>query len=141
MTVTVRERLLSRLVIDPGADCLRWIGSTNGKGYGVIIIGGRGMMTHRIMYEMFAGPIPDGLQLDHLCRNPICANVDHLEPVTRRENILRGISVTAANARKTHCKRGHEFTAENTLLVAAGRQCRTCANLMKRARRKRRRTS
>lgn len=74
------------------------------------------------------GSIPKGLTLDHLCRNRACVNPVHLEPVTNRVNILRGIGITAQNARKTHCKHGHPFTVENTIYKHGGgwRICKIC---------------
>jgi|SRR5579863_856869 len=86
---TPRERLLSGLIVNPRTDCLEWSRAKN-YGYGVIRWDGRQQMVHRVMYELFAGPIPEGMDLDHLCRNRACANVAHLEPVTRKENLNRG---------------------------------------------------
>lgn len=84
-------------------------------------------MAHRVAYELERGPIPYGLVLDHLCRNKACVNPDHLEPVSNEENIDRGEWFPIMNARKTHCKHGHEFTPENTYMVrGVERQCRTC---------------
>lgn len=123
---TLRERLLSRLIIDPSG-CVLWTGAITSHGYGQIRVDGRNERVHRVMYEMFAGPIPDGLQLDHLCRVRHCANVDHLELVTPRVNTLRGIGVTAANAGKDQCKNGHPFDLLNTYWSPTGRrECRTC---------------
>jgi hypothetical protein len=82
---------------------------------------------HRAFYEHHVGPIPEGMTLDHLCRVRQCVNPLHLEPVTRGENVLRGDTLSAHNAAKTHCKRGHEFTPENTRLYAGARWCRACA--------------
>jgi hypothetical protein len=79
---------------------------------------------HRLAYQLLVGPIPEGLVIDHLCRNPPCQNPAHMECVTHRENTLRGASPHAMNARKTHCKRGHEFTFQNTYVDAKG--CRSC---------------
>ena len=86
---------------------------------------------HRLAYELVKGPISDGLQIDHLCRNRACINPDHLEAVTQRENILRGEGVAALNARKTHCPQGHAYDEENTLILtgrqAGARRCQICA--------------
>lgn len=73
-----------------GTPCMPWPGLINHKGYGKISIGGKGRQAHRAVYENVVGPIPDGLVIDHLCRNRCCVNPDHMEPVTNRENILRG---------------------------------------------------
>jgi hypothetical protein len=82
------------------------------------------------MYERYVGPIPEGLNIDHLCRVKACCNPAHLEPVTQHENIMRSpIALAAINARKTHCKYGHEFTEANTIRTKnAKRQCRECHN-------------
>lgn len=82
---------------------------------------------HQVIYEMIIGPIQQGLELDHLCRNHGCVNPAHLEPVTHKENVLRGTSPAAGHAKQTHCDRGHEFTPQNTLLYDGGRRrCKTC---------------
>lgn len=99
---------------------------------------GRMYHSHRVAYELAKGPIPPGLQLDHLCRNPRCCNPEHLEPVTCRENVLRGVGIPAQRARMTHCDRGHELTPENIVPSAGYRRCRTCYNAYHRAYRARR---
>lgn len=76
---------------------------------------GRKRPAHVVVYEVYKGKVPDGLDLDHLCKVRHCVNPDHLEPVTRRENVLRGEGLAAINANKTHCKRGHEFSGANLL--------------------------
>ena len=89
---------------------------------------------HRWAYQFCIGPIPAGLQVDHLCRNTLCVNPDHLEAVTRTENIRRGTSPTAANARKTHCPRGHLLVPPNLVnLASGGRMCKTCKAAYSRA--------
>lgn len=87
--------------------------------------------THIWAYEAWIGPVPHGLELDHLCRIPSCCRPDHLEPVTHQVNVLRGTGVAAANAIKTACPAGHEYTADNTYLRKkpngrTARRCRTC---------------
>lgn len=96
--------------------------------YGCFRADGRNIRAHRYAYELLVGPIPEGLQLDHLCRNTLCVNPDHLEPVTARENNMRGFGVGAEHARKTHCHRGHPFSDENTRINPKdGRRiCATC---------------
>lgn len=113
--------------------CWVWQGSLNPKGYGSCRLGKRTALAHRASYMVFVGPIPDGLTIDHLCRNRSCINPAHLEAVTHRENLLRGHTVTAANAAKTHCVHGHEFTPENTYLGPTGsRACRVCRSANRR---------
>jgi len=110
--------------------CWNWTGGNNGIGYGRFWDGNRQTMAHRWSYEFSMGEIPVGLSLDHLCRNPSCVNPEHLEPVTMRENIMRGTGVTAQYATKTHCKYGHEFNKSNTRIskykYGTTRICRIC---------------
>lgn len=119
-------RIANKLTVDD-ADCWLWTGALNGHGYGVIKTN-KERRVHRFVYETLVGPVPEGLELDHLCRVRRCCNPTHLEPVTHAENVLRGVSPMAQQARQTHCIRGHEFTPENTYLRPDrfGRQCRTC---------------
>lgn len=94
-------------------------------------------LAHRVAFEWARGAIPDGLVIDHICRVRHCVNPDHMELVTSVENVMRGVSAWAINARKTHCLRGHEFTSENTYLYNGMRHCRECTRLRKRERRAR----
>lgn len=108
------------LTPDRNGYCLFWIGKV-----GV----GRQYRAHRIAWMELRGEIPSGLVLDHLCRNPKCINPAHLEPVTQRENLLRGMGASAVNARKTHCINGHPFNSENIYYWRSCRYCRKCRTL------------
>ena len=85
------------------------------------------VMAHRAAYEVRIGPIPDGMVIDHLCRNRACINPAHMEPVTNRENVLRGTGPSAQHARKTHCNYGHAYDDQNTMHRRGRRHCRKCA--------------
>lgn len=136
----VPARLWSRVDRSGGPHtCWLWLGRTNAKGYGRITVNGQGRFVHRVAYELLVGPIPDGLQIDHVkasgCTNRNCVNPEHLEPVTSRENNLRSDCVSARNAAKTHCPKGHPYDDDNTYMTKAGtRQCRRCNVLRERAR-------
>jgi hypothetical protein len=107
--------------------CWLWNGARDANGYGRFYVGSRTIaLAHRVSYEMSVGPIPQGLHLDHICRVTSCVNPDHLEAVTPRENLLRGIGPSAINARRTQCKRGHAFTEDNTYRHRNQRYCRAC---------------
>lgn len=99
-----------------GADCWEWTGRIDKFGYGRQHYA----LAHRHVYEKRVGPIPTGLELDHLCMNTRCVNPAHLEPVTRRENMRRRTALV------THCKNGHPFDEENTRVTARRRFCRAC---------------
>lgn len=114
--------------------CWLWSASRQRRGYGTLVLQGKGRLAHRVAYELLRGPVPDGCELDHTCRNTACVNPDHVEPVSHRINVLRGTSPAARNAAMTVCKRGHALTPENTLIYDGGRRrCRTCTRERNRA--------
>lgn len=126
--------------VDKSGECWEWGGYRNEDGYGQIKVEGRMQGAHRVVYEHEIGPIPEGLELDHLCKNRACVNPAHLEPVTGRVNILRGEGFGAVNARKTYCIHGHPFDKANTHIDSRGRRnCRACHR--ERMRRKRERAT
>lgn len=93
--------------------CWNWTGAlTGGKGYGSVRHNGHTLPAHRVVYEILVGPVPFGLTLDHLCRNRRCVRPSHLEPVSNRENILRGEGVAAQASRRTHAPCGHPYNAK-----------------------------
>lgn len=121
------RRVLSRVSITP-SKCWEWQGAKMRNGYGQMAIGGRRWAAHRYAYEQIKGSIPQGLDLDHLCRNRACVNPDHLEPVTRQENLNRGVKKSLC-PKKTHCVHGHELAGDNLYLHPTGRRCcRACTN-------------
>lgn len=103
--------------------CIEWPGCKSNKGYGFIYANRKERkMAHRVIYEGLYGKIKDGLVIDHLCRNKLCINPNHLEAVTNKENVLRGVGITAINARKTVCQRGHKFRFKRN----GERECYIC---------------
>lgn len=125
-------RLVERVTREPSG-CWRFEGSHTPDGYATCTTEGKPRYVRRVLFEDKHGPVPVGLELDHVCRNRWCVNPDHQEPVTHLENMRRG-----AWARRTACKNGHPFTAANTRVVRRGnretRICRTCRKLQNRAR-------
>ena len=113
--------------------CWLWTAGTGGYGYGSFNPDGRrdgprrNVAAHLYAYRLLVGEVPEGLELDHLCRNKRCVNPAHLEPVTHRENVLRGTGPTAENAKKTTCVRGHDLTDPANVYPGSNRKCVTCA--------------
>lgn len=126
--VSVRERLEVRRAVD-GNGCWNWMGHRDPDGYGRISIKRQARLVHRVSYEFYVGPIPAGLQLDHLCRNRACFNPEHLEPVTSLVNSRRS---PISHAGKTHCPQGHPYDEVNTYVFRDrksgkdARRCRQC---------------
>lgn len=127
MAAHVMERLKAK--VRKEGDCLVWTGCKNWGGYGLIKHNGKMRLVHRVAFEAARGEIPNGLQLDHLCRNRACCNSEHLEPVTNAENSKRGLTGNHMVWKRfrSHCRHGHEFTPENTYIHPRGhRECRQC---------------
>lgn len=122
--------------VDRGSptDCWLWSGAVHGNGYAYIRVDGERPVAHRYAYELLIGPIPEGMTLDHLCRVRHCVNPRHLEPVTFEENVQRGMSPSALNVAKTHCKRGHPLSGDNLYINPAhgGRVCKKCTAMYQR---------
>lgn len=134
--ITLPERFWSK--VDRSGACWIWKGSTGGKGYGHFYVDGRKIASHRVAYTIAVGEIPEGMDIDHLCRNRRCVNPAHLEPVTHRENLLRGTGFPAENSAKSHCPAGHPYAGENLAVERDGsRKCRTCRRQYDRRRRPR----
>jgi len=123
---------LTRFEVSPSG-CWLWTGPVDSRGYGRH----GAPLAHRLVYEILIGPIPNDMELDHLCRIPRCVNPSHLEPVTHAENVRRGEVGAINRARQkalTVCKRGHEFTPENTRIDRRGdRSCRECSRALHRS--------
>ena len=134
-----------RKVVVAESGCWEWKASGNQFGYGRLRVGRRMIVSHRVSYEALVGPIPDGLELDHICRNRPCVNPAHLEPVTRIENVRRsdaGRALAEWQLAKTHCPRGHLYDERNTYVGRnpngrPTRVCRACGREKKRARKAR----
>ena len=133
MTTSTIDRFWSQ--VDRGISCWEWQAGKWTTGYGRFWDGQQMVSAHRWAYKTMVGPIPDGLQIDHLCRVRHCVRPSHMEAVTRKENILRGFAFSAINARKTECIHGHAFDAKNTVPQSSDptkRECLTCRRVRKR---------
>lgn len=123
------QSIIDRLEPITESGCLIWTGATS-KGYGQVSCGGKLRYVHQVLYEICVGPVTLGMEIDHLCRVRCCANIEHLELVTPKENKLRGVSFSALNAKKTHCIRGHVLEGDNLLTrkrFPTWRLCKLCS--------------
>lgn len=138
MTATADKRFWGKVERRDNHECWPWTGSIGSNGYGNFFYQGRVISAHRFSYELNVGPIPEGLQIDHVakrgCTMTICVNPAHLEPVTPRENTMRAPrSQATINASRTHCPHGHPYDIENTRITKTGaRLCLTCQRTRKR---------
>lgn len=134
MSRSVIERFEEKFTPEPNSGCWLWLASCSAKGYGYFFDGERNVKAHRWSYQHHVGPIPDNLVIDHICRVRCCVNPAHLEIVSNRENVLRGVGVTSRNARKLHCARGHLLIGDN-LQKGRGshRVCMECRRIYSRA--------
>lgn len=139
------DRLLTKFEIDFETGCWNWTACITPAGYGQFWYEyRRNNFAHRAAWIELVGPIPEGMVIDHLCKNRRCCNPDHLEVVTMAENLLRGDGFAGQRVRQpnyaTHCPNGHEYTPENTYVRPKGkrrRECRTCRNTYKARRQQR----
>ncbi len=128
MLKPVIDRFLQKISVSDSG-CWESNYAVKPNGYSQIGINKKFVLVHRFIYEYYYGQICPDLTIDHKCKNKKCCNPLHLEQVTLLENIQRGNGICVINAAKTHCKRGHEFTLENTYIIPKGRKCRACAKL------------
>lgn len=127
--------------VDATGDCWEWTGGRDSGGYGAFGVSRKRTGAHRVVWEVLVGPIPPGMEVDHLCFNTGCVNPDHLEPVTQVENLLRRRwNITHMLAARTHCPQGHPYDEENTWITTSGtRSCRACGKIRAKAKRARNR--
>src|SRR5262249_34193356 len=122
------RRFWSRVDASGGLDsCWPWLGPRMWNGYGKASADDRTQNAHRVAYVLIHGLAPAGLHIDHLCRNRLCCNPQHLEAVTMGENMRRSPAVMAQRT-KTHCPQGHPYAGANVIRYRHGRCCRTCSN-------------
>ena len=136
MKRTVRERFEEKYVPEPNSGCWLWIANTSPQGYGLLShpITRKNIPAHRVSYELYKNIIPEGLEIDHLCRVRCCVNPNHLEAVTHKENSRRGICAETHRKNsllRTHCKKGHPYSVENLFFnsTTGARGCLACRKI------------
>jgi len=135
------DRFWAKVRADPATGCWVWQAGCFCDGYGNFWCCGSAHRAHRFAYRQLVGPIPSWLQIDHLCRNRACVNPAHMELVTCRENLSRGVGIGLGAVRfqtsKTHCPQGHPYDEQNTYIYPTGaRGCRACNRIHSRERRR-----
>ena len=134
--LVVDQKFTNKIHPEPNTGCWLWAGATNRDGYGIAHRRRQTRMAHSLSYEFACGPVPDGLELDHLCRVRCCVNPNHLQAVTHLENCRRGTAGThirRVENMKTHCSKGHEFSGDNLYTRKNGaRGCRECVRIASR---------
>jgi hypothetical protein len=131
------RRFVRKIDVFSDNDCLIWTGAHNYNGYGWFAVNSRQVRAHRFIYSLTNGPIPEGMDIDHLCRNRDCVNPYHMEVVTRKENLMRGNTHARFNKDKSHCCRGHLLSGSNVRINRrGGRVCRECERQGCRSRRR-----
>jgi hypothetical protein len=125
-TARALANLIRFSLIDDG--CWEWAGDFYPNGYGRCHTGGAGKAqgAHRVAFEVFNGPIPEGLVVNHLCENKGCVRPDHLVATTPRANTMYSDTPARRNLNKTHCARGHAFAETAFYSGTTSRRCRTC---------------
>lgn len=122
--------------------CWNWQGTIKPNGYGQVRLNYKVQYAHRVVYQLFVQPIPEGMVIDHLCKNKACVRPTHLDLTTQKENVRRGNLASVARAMRaavTHCPQGHAYDEQNTYMYGRNRQCRACHRDRARVRRERRR--
>lgn len=130
MLESLPQRIASKIFVGVGCGCWEWVGCVQSNGYGRAWNGNIVTYAHRVVFNIVNGPFDSSLDLDHLCRNRRCVNPSHLEPVTRSENLRRGMAgenIASIQRIKTHCPKGHEYNEENTSRRNGKRHCKKCA--------------
>jgi hypothetical protein len=124
---TIEQRLLAKIQRDEATGCWNWTGGHHPDGYGLISVHDKTRPAHRVSFELYREPIPEKMQIHHICRNKRCVNPNHLSFHTCREHLLLDDTLAAANTAKTHCPKGHPYFGENLYVSPCGdRHCRTC---------------
>ena len=124
--IEIKKRLLLKVEVDTSG-CWLWTGGKLKGGYGHISVNAKGFQTHRLSYELFKGPISEGMCVCHSCDKPACINPDHLWVGTHQENMIdKVIKRRDGHSTKTHCPKGHEYSKENTYIYNNGRRCKKC---------------